>query len=56
LPKFHPPLVAWWQADDVVSGSLDDVKALIERLKKDEWDGKGNQGLSLSERVKHWLS
>jgi len=62
LPKLNPPLAIWWQQDEAVSGSLDDVRKLVERLKEDTWaggamgEGGAGGGGGLLGKLKGWLS
>lgn len=50
----------WWQQDEVVSGSVDDVRHLVDRLKQDTWSegasGEGGSGGGVLGTIKGWLS
>lgn len=56
LPKLSPPLAVWWQQDDVASGSVDEVRHMIDRLKQDAWAGEGGGEPSITDKIKNWLS
>ncbi|CDZ96525.1 Thioredoxin-like fold [Phaffia rhodozyma] len=43
IPSFRPPLVVSWHTNEVASGSMDDVKEILESIRKDQYSGKDMQ-------------